>query len=216
LPNDPSIAGERPRFADGALRRAQRTFFHAPQIGFAAPAWGAAALCAAAASIVLAPGFTGMLGAALAIVMIGIAVIDARHFLIPDKLVLVGLSLGLLNAAIASPHLIAAAVARAALRAFVLVLFLFVFRVAYRRVRRRDGLGLGDVKLAGVAGAWLGWAAAGLAIDIAALSALAAVLISALRGQRLNSKTRIPFGLFFAPAIWIVWLLEGFSLRFLS
>jgi leader peptidase (prepilin peptidase)/N-methyltransferase len=186
------------------------------KIGVAAAAWGSAALCATVASIVIAPGLPGMLGASLAIVMIAIAVIDARRFLIPDKLVAVGLALGMLNALIAGPHPIATAIAGAALRAFVLAFVLFIFRLAYRRIRRREGLGLGDVKLAGVAGAWLGWEAAGLAIDMAALSALAAVLISALCGQQLNGMTRIPFGLFFAPAIWIVWLLEGLSLRFLA
>jgi leader peptidase (prepilin peptidase) / N-methyltransferase len=191
-------------------------FFSARQkIGFAGVAWGSAALCASVASIVIVPGFPGMLGAALAIVMIAIAVIDAHRFLIPDKLVAVGLVLGLLNALVTAPHPIATAVASAALRAFILALVSFIFRLAYRRIRRREGLGLGDVKLASVAGAWLGYAAAGLAIDIAALSALAAVLISALRGQRLSGMTRVPFGLFFAPAIWIVWLLEGLSLRFL-
>ena len=194
----------------GELFAARRKF------GLAVATWGLAALSATVASILIAPGFPGILGAALAIVMIAIAVIDAHSFVIPDKLVAVGLALGMLNVAVVSPQPIATAVTAAALRAFLLAFLLFIFRAAYRRIRRREGLGLGDVKLAGVAGAWLGWTAAGLAIDIAALSALAAVLISALYGQRLNGMTRIPFGLFFAPAIWVVWLLDVLSLRFLA
>ena len=95
----------------------------------------------------------------------------------------------------------------------MVALAFLAFRVAYRRIRGREGLGLGDIKLAAVAGAWLGWALAGLAVDIAALSALGAVLIRALRGQRIAATTRIPFALFFGPAIWLAWLLETLSLR---
>jgi leader peptidase (prepilin peptidase) / N-methyltransferase len=172
-----------------------------------------AALCAVAASVLAAPGLAGMLGGALAVVMIAIAAIDARRFVIPDKLVLAGLALGLVDASIARPDQAAANLASAALRGLLLALLFFAFRIAYRRIRRRDGLGLGDVKLAAVAGAWLGWMAAALAVDIAALSALAAVLIGALRGQRITGKTPVPFGLFFAPAIWFAWLFAAMSLR---
>jgi hypothetical protein len=39
------------------------------------------------------------------------------------------------------------------------------------------------------------------------------VLIAALRGQRVTGVTAVPFGLFFAPAIWLAWLFEVMSLR---
>lgn len=158
-------------------------------------------------------GWRGALGGGLAVAMIAIAAIDARRLVIPDKLVLAGLALGFVDAAIAQPHQVAAGLASAALRAVVLALLFFVFRMTYRRIRGREGIGLGDVKLAAVAGAWLDWAASGLAVDLAALSALAAVLIGALRGERITGVTRIPFGLFFAPAIWITWLLDAIILH---
>ena len=41
---------------------------------------------AAIVSIALAPGAIGMLGAGLAVVVISIAVIDLRHYVIPDGL----------------------------------------------------------------------------------------------------------------------------------
>jgi leader peptidase (prepilin peptidase)/N-methyltransferase len=168
--------------------------------------WGTAALSASIASLMAAWGIEGILGGGLAIAMIAIAAVDARCFLIPDKLVLVSLALGLVAAATARPEHIATNLANAALRGFVVALLFFGFRALYRRIRGREGLGLGDVKLAGVAGVWLGWIAVSLAIDIAALSALAAVLIRLLRGRDVTWKTRLPFGLFFAPAIWLAWL----------
>ena len=161
-----------------------------------------------------APGWRGALGGGLAVVMIAIAAIDARRYMIPDILVLAGLGLGLLDAAVGGQGPVVARVTGATLRAVALALLFLVFRMAYRRIRGREGLGLGDVKLAGVAGVWLGWAPAGLAIDIAALAALTAVLIGALRGHEVTGTTRIPFGLFLAPAIWIAWLFTALNMRF--
>ena len=57
----------------------------------------------------------------------------------------------------------------ALLRGAVLALLFLGLRVLYRRVRGRDGIGLGDVKLAGVVGAWLGWVTIPIAVEIAAL-----------------------------------------------
>jgi leader peptidase (prepilin peptidase)/N-methyltransferase len=172
-----------------------------------------ATLCAIVASIFTRPGWPGALGGGLAIVMMAIAAIDGRRFIIPDRLVAAGLALGLLDAATAQPGQFTAGLVNAALRGLVLALLFFGFRMAYRRIRQREGLGLGDVKLASVAGLWLGWTAAVVAVDVAALSALAAVLIVVLRGQSITRTTQVPFGLFFAPAIWIAWLFEAVIAR---
>jgi len=214
LPNEPLAAASE----NGALRTSghppKPALRCAPRLSFASAAWGTTALCAAAASVVAAPGWQGVLGGGLAVTMVAIAAVDAREFIIPDGLVLAGVLLGLTDAALADPQQPAAAMAQAALRALVLAVIFFLFRAAYRRWRGREGIGLGDVKLAAVGGAWLGWGAAGLAIDIAALSALAAVLIGACRGRRITGTMRIPFGLFFAPAIWIAWLLAEITFSF--
>jgi leader peptidase (prepilin peptidase)/N-methyltransferase len=76
-------------------------------------------------------------------------------------------------------------------------------------VRGREGLGLGDVKLAAVAGAWLGWMSAPIAIEIAALAAIAAFAVSYFAaGRTLDTAAKFPFGLFLAPSIWLAWLIE--------
>src|SRR3981081_4936815 len=61
------------------------------------------ALVAIAASIEAVPGPAGYLGAALALLMLAIAVIDARWFIIPDQLSAAGFALGLINAAVIAP-----------------------------------------------------------------------------------------------------------------
>jgi leader peptidase (prepilin peptidase)/N-methyltransferase len=82
--------------------------------------------------------------------------------------------------------------------------------VGYRRWRARDGLGLGDIKLAAVAGAWLELGTAFAVIEIATLSALGAYFVSGyLRKRPPRATAFLPFGVFLAPAIWIGWLLEA-------
>ena len=134
------------------------------------------ALSAATASIWAAPGLPGFLGAGLALLMAAIAVIDARHFIIPNELNAAALALALINAAALAPGALAESLAEALLRGAATFLLFFALRVAYRRLRGREGMGLGDVKLAFVAGVWLGWTLIPLAIEIAAGVALLAYL----------------------------------------
>src|SRR5256884_9345656 len=81
---------------------------------------------------------------------------------------------------------------------------LLALMIGYRRWRGRDGLGLGDIKLAAVAGLWLNFVTIFAVIELAALSALGAYFVSGyLRKRRPNPTALLPFGLFLAPAIWI-------------
>jgi len=160
-------------------------------------------------SIWAAPGVPGWLGAGLALIMLAIATIDARWFIIPNELSAAGFALALINAAVLAPDGIAAAVGMALLRGAVVALLFLALRMLYRRVRGRDGIGLGDVKLAGVMGAWLGWVTIPIAVEIAALSAIAVYLFRhTARGRPLDRTLKFPFGLFLAPSIWLCWLLE--------
>jgi leader peptidase (prepilin peptidase)/N-methyltransferase len=169
----------------------------------------ALAVALALASILAAPGLPGWLGAGLALVVLAIAAIDARFFIIPNELSAAGLALALVNAAILAPNAMGEAVALAALRGAVLALSFLGLRALYRKVRGREGIGLGDVKLAGVAGAWLSWMTIPIAIEIAALSALAVYGLRHYAGGRpLDAALKFPFGLFLAPSIWLCWLLE--------
>ena len=173
------------------------------------------ALCGAAASLASvygAPGSAGLSGTLLAIVMGAIAYRDAHDFIIPDELSAAAFSLGLVAAWFGAEQDGLWAVTAALIRGAILASAFLTLRVAYHRLRGRHGLGLGDVKLAGVAGVWLDWTMLPVAIEIAALAALTAVLFEQLiRRQRLKRTTRLPFGLFFAPAIWIGWLMQTVS-----
>jgi leader peptidase (prepilin peptidase) / N-methyltransferase len=162
------------------------------------------------ASVVLVPDSRGAWGAGLAVLMVAIAAVDARRFIIPDELTAAALALGLAYAAIGDADMWAPALAWAVLRGAVPAVAFLGVRAAYRRWRGLEGIGLGDVKLAAVAGVWLDWATIPIAIEIAALAALGAYMIRHVCLRRdIRPTTRLPFGLFLAPAIWIAWILDA-------
>jgi leader peptidase (prepilin peptidase)/N-methyltransferase len=149
--------------------------------------------------------------------MVAIAAVDARRFIIPDELTAAALVLGLVYAAVEDREIWAQALAWSVLRGVVPALAFLGVRAGYRHWRGREGIGLGDVKLAGVAGVWLGWSTIPIAVEIAAVAALGAYLILHFYFRRtVQPTTRLPFGLFLAPAIWIAWILETTQLLYPS
>jgi leader peptidase (prepilin peptidase) / N-methyltransferase len=168
---------------------------------------GGFCLIGVGASILAAPDFTGFAGAALALNMLAIAVIDWRLFIIPDELNALALALGFLAVGFDDRGDKLTLALDAAIRGATMAALFFVFRLAYRRLRGREGMGLGDVKLAGVAGIWLDWPSLPIAVEIASLAALGFVLSRHIQARRaLDPLTKLPFGAFFAPAIWICWV----------
>jgi leader peptidase (prepilin peptidase)/N-methyltransferase len=180
----------------------------------ACAAFAAIACSIVIASLFAAPATSGLLGGALGLLMLAVAVADARAFIIPDKLTIAAFLLALTNAAIEGLASMPENIAVAALRGLVLALAFFALREIYLRLRHRHGIGLGDVKLAAVAGAWLDWTLIPVAIEIAALTALILYIANQLVLRRpLCAAAKLPFGLFFAPAIWVCWLLNAMFLE---
>jgi leader peptidase (prepilin peptidase)/N-methyltransferase len=170
---------------------------------------GAVGVGAVFASVAAAPGWSGGAGAALAGMMLAIAVVDHRRMIIPDELNALAFVAGLIASGIGAETAPALAILHALLRASLMFILFFAFRAGYRALRGLEGMGLGDVKLAAVAGVWLDWAFLPIAVEIAALSALGAALFSRFRGKDFDPKAKLAFGLFLAPAIWICWLLAA-------
>lgn len=122
--------------------------------------------------------------------------IDLRRRIIPDRLNLALLGLGLAVAAWEDPSPTALAL-RLGEVALAFGLF-WALREAHARLRGRVGLGLGDVKFIAAATAWTGLLGLPLLILAASLTALAAVLAATLAGGRIDRATRLPFGPFLA------------------
>jgi leader peptidase (prepilin peptidase)/N-methyltransferase len=169
-----------------------------------------ALLAATIGSLLAAPGPDGLLGALLAALMLTIAITDSRRYIIPNELTGAAVALGLFRAGSVGPDADLYAVMWATLRAAAVTLPFLALMAGYRRWRGRDGLGLGDIKLAAVAGAWLGWVTIFAVVELATLSALGAYVANGyLHSRLLRATAFLPFGAFLAPAIWIGWLAEA-------
>ncbi|HEX3675574.1 MAG TPA: A24 family peptidase [Rhizomicrobium sp.] len=146
----------------------------------------------------------GMLVAACVFgwLLLALAVIDWQRFLLPDALTaplaLFGLAAAwFLDRGAFLNHVIGCAAG---------FLVFAGITVLYRRLRGREGLGLGDAKLLGALGAWVSWQGLPSVIFIGAVTGLLFVLVQSLAGRRIEATTRIPFGTFLALCGWLVWL----------
>lgn len=142
-------------------------------------------------------------GAILALTLAFLSAIDLATFRLPDALTLPLAASGLALPWILGGDISFAERSLAAAGAFVLIAGI---DVAYRRLRGRQGLGLGDAKLFAAAGSWLGAEALSHVLLWATASALAAVAVAALRGGALTRETRIAFGPFLAFGLWMAWI----------
>jgi leader peptidase (prepilin peptidase) / N-methyltransferase len=198
-----------PEFRERALDRSAPPF--KPLRGFSVTAVAVALAVAGGigASLLMHPNTEGVFGACLGTIMIWIAAVDARRFRIPNRAVLLAVALGLLHAGVGEfGGLVNIAIGLA--RGALLALMFAALRSGYKLVRGREGLGFGDVKLAAAAGIWLDWDTAAISIALASLSGLLFYACHQYRaGQALLATSRVPFGLFFAPAIWVGWLFES-------
>ncbi|MEK6287844.1 MAG: prepilin peptidase [Acidobacteriota bacterium] len=141
--------------------------------------------------------------------------IDLRHKLLPNAITYPGLVLLLVLRAIApdpwilshAPKLFglesapvwAQSLFGSVLGAVVGGGSLWLVREAYYRLRHVEGMGLGDVKMMLMVGAFLGWQLTLLTIFLGSLiGSLVGVLLILLRGGTM--KMQIPFGVFLGPA----------------
>jgi leader peptidase (prepilin peptidase) / N-methyltransferase len=167
-------------------------------------------LAVVAASLAAVPGPDGVLGAFLGALMLAIAAADFRRYIIPNELTGAAVALALLRAGTVGPEAGWDALLWATGRALAIVLPFLALMAGYRWWRGRDGLGLGDVKLAAVAGAWLNVVTVFAVVELATLTALGAYfLAAAIRRRPLKATAMLPFGLFLAPAIWLGWVAEA-------
>jgi leader peptidase (prepilin peptidase)/N-methyltransferase len=137
----------------------------------------------------------------LAAVSIALAAIDLDVHRLPNSIVLPAYLVGgvaLTVAAIAAGDLVS--LARAAAGAGILFAFYLVLALIAPR-----GMGMGDVKLAGVLGLFLGW----FGWEALAVGALAAFLLGGLYGvililaRRARRTTGIPFGPWMLAGAWV-------------
>ncbi|MSO77449.1 MAG: prepilin peptidase [Alphaproteobacteria bacterium] len=141
--------------------------------------------------------------------LLALAIADIRRHILPDRLTLPLIPAGLIVTWAGAPSGDAAALtldhAIGAAAGFALFA---TIGAAYWRLRGREGLGLGDAKLLGAGGAWIGWQALPDLVLLASLTALAGTGLAACAGRPVGAATQLPFGAFLAAAFWLIWLYD--------
>jgi leader peptidase (prepilin peptidase) / N-methyltransferase len=130
-----------------------------------------------------------------------IAIIDAEHFWLPDRLTLPLLVSGLA----ASAWLASGVPIDALVGAIVGFAGLWLVAFAYRRLRGRQGLGGGDPIFLGAIGAWVGWIGLPSVLLWASAAGLSVVAAKAVTGRVVSGQDRLPFGVFLAVGAWLTW-----------
>jgi leader peptidase (prepilin peptidase)/N-methyltransferase len=169
-------------------------------------------LAVAIVSAVFLPMPAAVASTGLGALMIAGAEVDAKTFLLPDTVTWGGTVLGIIAAAALNPFdpwlSAGAAATRAAGTAFALALL----RGCYARLRGREGLGFGDVKLAAAVGAWLPLASIPVCFALATCAGLVTVLLGYVRGEQVDKTAKLPLGAFLCPALWLVFFAEQLDL----
>lgn len=131
-----------------------------------------------------------------------IAITDRRRGIIPDWC---NLSIAMCGALIALSNSLERLEANAIDAVIVLALFA-ALRFGYRRLRHRNGLGLGDVKFLGAATLCVGMSGVHIVILIACVLGLAEVAIRRLKGETISGTTHLRFGPHLGAGLAIVLL----------
>ena len=132
-------------------------------------------------------------GALFCAAMVALAAIDAEHFLLPDKITLPGIVVGLFL----SPWLEWSGWRSALLGALLGGGLLLALAAAWYWLRGEEGMGLGDVKMLAMLGAFLGWKSMLVALFFASLAG-SLVGLALIAGGRGDMKSKLPFGTFLA------------------
>jgi leader peptidase (prepilin peptidase)/N-methyltransferase len=130
-----------------------------------------------------------------AFALIVLFVIDLQHRILPNVITLPGIVAGFLFSLVASPDPHAPGWWSSLVGIFLGGGVLWLIAEAYYRVRHEEGLGMGDVKMIAMIGAFLGWKLMLLVLVLSSLfgSLVGLAIIVARRG---SMKYALPFGSF--------------------
>jgi leader peptidase (prepilin peptidase)/N-methyltransferase len=139
-------------------------------------------------------GWTPLLAVRLlfACAMVVLFVIDLRHRILPNVITLPGIVAGLVFSLALPPGWLAALIGAIAGGGA-----LFLIAEVYYRVRGVEGLGMGDVKMLAMIGAFLGWQLTLVTLMLASLSG-SVIGVGLMATGRRDMQAALPFGTFLA------------------
>ncbi len=128
----------------------------------------------------------------LVTILVALFGIDLEHQILPNSITLPGIVIGLMFSVTAPPGW-----QDALIGTLLGAGILYGIAAAYYAVRREEGLGMGDVKMLAMIGAFLGWKAVLVTLVLSSFSG-AAIGMALIAAQRGGMKLALPFGTFLA------------------
>lgn len=147
-------------------------------------------------ALTLMPGTTGWIWALFGWLLLPLALLDARHYWLPDRL---SAALAVAGLLLAGP-LLATSLLDRWIAAVCGGLVLALLAWTYRRLRGGEGMGGGDPKLVAAIGCWIGWQALPLMLLLASLGGIVWAFIAQRKGDQPLAEQRVPFGVFACTA----------------
>jgi leader peptidase (prepilin peptidase)/N-methyltransferase len=126
----------------------------------------------------------------LVVILITLFGIDLHHQILPNTITLPGIVIGFLFSVVGPPGWI-----NSLLGILLGAGILYGIAAAYYAVRREEGLGMGDVKMLAMIGAFLGWKAVLVTLILSSFSG-ALVGIGLIAFSRGGMRLALPFGTF--------------------
>ncbi len=146
-------------------------------------------------------GWISVIFAVLCSSLVVITFIDLDFQIIPDRITLAGIPIGLLAGSLILPDPFMRAASLGYVASFIGALsgFLFFFLIAELsyRLLKQEGMGGGDVKMMSMVGAFMGWKAVLLTTFMGSLAgSLIGIFLMIVKGR--GRRAKIPFGPFLA------------------
>ena len=136
----------------------------------------------------------------LATALIALFMIDLEHQLLPNVITLPGIAVGFAFSFLAPPGPV---------NSLIGILVgggtLYAIAAGYYWLRKEEGMGMGDVKMLAMIGAFLGWRAVLLTLVLASFAG-SVIGVAILAVQRGNLRYALPFGTFLALGTMIAML----------
>ena len=133
-------------------------------------------------------------------ILIVLFLIDLEHQILPNVITLPGIVVGFLFSFIAEPFPTSSLIG--------IVLgggVLYAIAAGYYAIRKEEGMGMGDVKMLAMIGAFLGWPAVVLTLILSSFSG-AIIGLAMIAFTRADGRYALPFGTFLALAALIAML----------
>jgi len=131
----------------------------------------------------------------LSLAFIMIFFIDLKHFIIPNEITFSMMLLGFAKSFDPNLNIIFPNYINSLIGGLFGYGIIWGIIILYKKIRKKEGMGLGDAKLLAVIGFWFGWASIPFVLFSSSLIALISVIPSLLNKKK-NISSEIPFGPF--------------------